>query len=93
MDELDGPLTPRHPAQERERRDVVVAARFHALCGVGLDEACVAVRAVKDELVDGLLHFSDHRFRLTEVALGVTGGVTAEHTPPSSGDAARARSP
>ena len=51
MDELDGTLTLRHPSQERERLDVIVAECLHSLCGVGLDEACVAMGKVKDKLV------------------------------------------
>ena len=63
---------PGHPAQERERRDVTVAERLGRLRGVRFDEACVAVGKVQHEVVDGLLHSSDDRLGLTEVALGIT---------------------
>ena len=53
-------------------RDMAVAERLRRLCGVGLDEACVAVGKVQHEVVDGLLHSADHRLRLAEVALGIT---------------------
>ena len=54
---------------------MTVAERLGRLCGVGFDEACVAVGKVQHEVVDGLLHSADHRLGLAEVALGVTGRV------------------
>ena len=51
---------------------MTVAERLGRLCGVGLDEACVALGKVQHEVVDGLLHSSDHRLGLAEVALGIT---------------------
>ena len=44
----------RHAAQERKRRHVTVAERLGGLCGVGLDEARVAVGKVQHEVVYGL---------------------------------------
>ena len=64
---------PGHPAQERKRRDMTVAERLGRLCGVGLDEARVAVGKVQHEVVDGLLHSSDDCLGLAEVALGISG--------------------
>ena len=51
---------------------MTVAERLRRLCGVGFDEACVAMGKVQHEVVDGLLHSSDHRLGLAEVALGIT---------------------
>ncbi len=52
---------------------MTVAERLGRLCGVGLDEARVAVGKVQHEVVDGLLHTCDDRLGLAEVALDVTG--------------------
>ena len=62
------------PPRNENARDVTVAERLGRLCGVGLDEARVAVGKVQHEVVDGLLHSADHRLRLAEVALGISAG-------------------
>ena len=58
---------------------MTVAERLRGLRGVGIDEAPVAVGKVQHEVVDGTLHTRDHGLRLSEVALGVTGGMRQRH--------------
>ena len=59
----------RHPAEERERRNVPGAERLRRLRRIGLHEAGVAVRQVHGEEVDLPLHPADHRQRLAKVRL------------------------
>ena len=54
---------------------MTIAERLGGLRGVRFDEACVAVGKVQHEVVDGLLHSSDDRLGLAEVALGITRGM------------------
>src|SRR3712207_9062490 len=63
----------RSPTEEAEGCNVPVQESLGALGRVGLHESSIRVRQVEAEEVDGLPHALDHRHRLTEVDLGVTG--------------------
>ena len=69
----------RHPAEERERRNMPGAERLRRLRRIGLHEAGVAVRQVHREEVDLPFHPADHRQRLAEVRLRVAGIMPQRH--------------
>jgi hypothetical protein len=72
----------RHTAEGGERRVVAVAEGLGPLGRVRPDEAGVAVRQVQGEEVDLAPLAADHRHRLAEVGLGMTGRVIPDPLEP-----------
>ena len=76
-----------NPSKERERRHMSVAERLGGLGGVCPHEHGIAVGEVEDEEVDPCfrqgqalpLHSAYDSPRLSEVALGVSGGMRERH--------------
>ncbi len=67
------------PPEERKRRVVAVAERFGHLRRVCLHDAGVTVGKIEGKEVNLPRHAADHRHRLAEVRLGVTGRMDERH--------------
>jgi hypothetical protein len=69
----------RHAAENGEGGIVPVQKGLDPLGRVGFDKAGIRVRQVQAEKVDLLPHAADHRHRLAEIGLGMTGRVGQRH--------------
>ncbi len=66
-------------AEEGECRIVTIAKGLGRLRRIGFHKTTIAVGKVEGKEVDLARHAADHRHRLTEVRLGVTGGMDERH--------------
>ncbi len=77
--EIIVPDRARHPAEERERRDMAVQERLGRLPQKGLHEAGVRLRQIHAQEVHLLAHPADHPDRLAKVHLRMPRRVGQRH--------------